>query len=95
MSDTNLRNNLPQEFHKVFLLKDDKSTSYGPPATAPTRGMFLRDIQEGLQEGKAVWARHPQDFSLFEIGEFDPRSGTIHLYESKNCLGLVQDFKTN
>lgn len=79
--------------HKLFLLKDDKSTTYGPPISSPTRGMFIRDLQEGLNEGRMVWAKHPQDFSVFEIGQFDPRLGNITLYESKNCLGLVQDFK--
>lgn len=88
-----LKNDQKQEFHKLFLLKDDKSTSYGYPATSPTRGMFIRDIQETLQSGNSVWAKHPQDFSIFEIGEYDPRTGNIHLYETKNCLGLVLDFR--
>lgn len=83
-----------QEKHKIFIFKDDKSASYGMPMVQQTRGMFLRDVQEELNRGQAVFARHPQDFSIFEIGEYDPTTGKIDLYETKNCLGLVSDFRT-
>lgn len=78
---------------KLFLLKDEKSTSYGFPLSRETRGMFLRDIQEELKRGQALFAKHPQDFSIFEIGEYDALTGEVKLYESKNCLGLVSDFR--
>lgn len=81
--------------HKIFLLKDDKSATYGPPIVEQTRGMLIRSIQEGLQAGQAIWAKHPQDFALFEIGEYDVRTGNIELYDNKSCIGLVQDFKTS
>lgn len=84
-----------QEKHKIFVLKDSQSSTYGMPITIETRGRFIRDVQEELAKGQAIFARHPQDFSIFEIGEFDPRTGNIYLYETKNCLGLVQDFKQN
>lgn len=83
------------ENHKIFVLKDDKSATYGPPIVEQTRGMLIRSIQEGLAQGTAIWAKHPQDFTLFEMGEYDPRTGNIELYESKSCLGLVQDFRTS
>ena len=63
-----------QPLMKLFVLKDEKSTSYGGILTAPTTGMFIRDIiQDGIRDGRAVWAKHPQDFSIFEVGEYDPR----------------------
>lgn len=83
-----------QQNPKLFVLKDAKSTSYGMPITAQTTGVFIRDIiQYELQRGQAVFARHPEDFSIFEIGEYDPTTGNLELYENKNCLGLVSDFR--
>ena len=76
---------------KVFVIKDDKSIVYGSPITAPTRGMFLREIMDKVNEGQAYFAKHPMDFSLFEIGEYDPDLGAMVPYEVKQCLGLVQD----
>lgn len=78
---------------KIFIFKDDKSKSYGFPIAMETKGMFLRQVQEELQRGQMIWAKHPQDFSIFEIGEYDVLTGQIFMYESKNCLGLVQDFR--
>lgn len=84
---------LDQPKAKVFCFKDGKSESYGPPITFENRGMFIRDfVQAGLASGQPIWAKHPQDFTVFELGEYDARSGNIELYESKLAIGLVQDF---
>lgn len=80
---------------KIFCFKDDKSVTYGVPITAQTRGMFIRDVQDELHKGQAIWAKHPQDFAIYELGEYDPHTGSIELYDQKNCLGLVQDFKSS
>lgn len=82
-----------RENFKIFVFKDAKSDVYGFPITEKTRGMFIRNVQDELAKGQSVWARHPQDFALFEIGEYDPHSGAIVLYEMKNCLGLVSDLR--
>lgn len=79
--------------HKVLAFKDDKSETYGPPFTVETLGMFIREVQEQLPKGQALWAKHPQDFGVYELGEYDPMAGEILLHDQKKCLGLVQDFK--
>jgi len=81
--------------HRIFCFKDSKSGSYGPPITSQTRGIFFRDVMEELTKGQAIWARHPQDFSIYELGEYDARQGEIRLYDVKNCLGLVQDLRSS
>lgn len=78
---------------KVFIFKDEKSNSYGLPILYKTRGLFIRDIQDELMKGQTIWSKHPQDFSVFEVGEYDEQSGLIINYETKNCIGLVSDFK--
>jgi len=80
---------------KVFVFKDSKSITYGPPFTEENRGRVIRSIQEQLPQQQAVWAKHPQDFTLFEIGEYDPRTGVVEMYETKEAIGLVQDFKSS
>jgi len=89
------KGHVAQENFKIFLFKDEKSLSYGMPITSQTRGAFIRDIQEELAKGQAIFARHPQDFAVYEIGEYNPLDGSINLYEQKNCLGLVQDFRSS
>jgi len=79
--------------HKIFCFKDEKSESYGPPMTEETQGIFIRKVQDALTEKQAIWAKHPHDFAIFELGNYDAQFGTIELHENKKCLGLVQDFK--
>ena len=77
----------------MFVFKDEKSNTYGPPFTMETRGSLIRMIQDELRSGQAVWTKHPLDFSVFEVGYYDVYSGELHPHETKNVLGLVQDFK--
>lgn len=81
--------------HKVFCFKDDKSMTYGPPFIEQNRGMVIRSIQEQLPQKQAIWAKHPMDFTLFELGEYDIRTGVVEMYETKTAVGLVQDFKSS
>lgn len=78
---------------KIFCFKDEKSETFGPPMTVETQGVFIRQVQEGIQQGQAIWAKHPHDFSIFELGNYDIYSGKIELHESRKCLGLVLDFR--
>ena len=82
-----------QELHKILCFKDSKSNTYGPPFTVQTLAMFVRDLGEELVRGQAAWAKHPNDFSIFELGEYDVRTGSIRLHDSKNLLGLVNDYR--
>lgn len=91
MKSSELKNDASQPLHKVFVLKDSKSSTYGYPISSQTTGMFLRELADQIKSGQSVIARHPMDFSIFEVGEYDPRTGSIQLMENKNCLGLVQD----
>lgn len=79
--------------HRVFAFKDSKSSSYGPPITAPNKAMFLRDIVAPQLQGQGVIAKHPSDFAIFELGEYDVQTGEVFPHEVKNCMGLVSDFK--
>lgn len=81
--------------YKLFVLKDSKSNSYGMPITSISKGTILRDIQDELQKGQAIFAKHPQDFTLFEIGEYDVDNGVVQMHEVKECVGLVSDFLVN
>jgi len=81
------------EPHKIFCFKDDKSQTYGPPFCTETKGALIREVQTALKSGQAIWAKHPQDFAIYEIGDYNPLTGTVSPHAQLNCLGLVQDFK--
>jgi len=76
---------------KVFVFRDEKSSAYGMPVTSRNRGTFLRETQDRMMEGQSMLARHPMDFSIYEIGEYCPEEGSFFPHENKHCMGLVSD----
>ena len=38
-------------------------------------------------------SRYPDDFTLFEIGEWDDDKGSVTMFETKKSLGLAIEYK--
>ena len=73
---------------KIYVLYDSKSETYTPPTVNPARGQALRSFSDAVNGDKktSVLASHPEDFTLFEIGDFDPKTGNISLYDAKQSV---------
>lgn len=62
---------------KVYSILDVKSDTFSPPFIAPTNGVATRMFFEIATDGQSTIAKHPEDFKLVLIGEFDDASGDI------------------
>lgn len=80
---------------KMYSWYDSKTESWGVPMYQPTRGdaarLFTRLVSD-KQEGNNI-AGYPSDFTFFECGEYDLRTGEHTLYEAKINLGLAVEYK--
>lgn len=59
---------------KMFSVFDMKAAVYSAPFFMPREEMAIRAFADGVNDGRDPnnnWAKHPEDFSLFYIGEFD------------------------
>lgn len=63
--------------HKVFAIYDDKAKAYLPPFFMHTVGMAVRVFADCVNTADHAFNRHPGDYTLFEIGEFDDVRGVI------------------
>jgi len=80
------------DFLPVFCYRDSKSETYGPPLLYKNVGLMLRELSDQFRSGQqSVISRHPQDFAIFHIGDFNPHTGQIRDLAQKNCIGLVSD----
>lgn len=73
---------------KIFVVFDSKSEGYGIPFFQRTTGEALRGFTEAVndpQKQSAV-AKYPQDFTLFELGEYDELLGNLAPYNHKKSL---------
>ena len=82
---------------KLYYIYDSKSESYTAPTVNPARGQAIRSFADAVnsKDQPSVLSQHPADFTLFEIGDFDPHSGVITLYDAKISVANGLDVKIN
>jgi hypothetical protein len=78
---------------KLYVVYDVKSETYTSPTVNPARGQAIRSFGDAVNGGESVLSSHPEDFTLFEIGSFDPNTGEISLYDAKEAVANGLDLK--
>lgn len=67
---------------KIFSVYDDKADAYTQPFFAPTSGVAIRQFAQAANDEGHEFSKHAADYTLFEIGEFDPQTGAIYAIDS-------------
>ncbi|QXP08360.1 MAG: nonstructural protein [Arizlama microvirus] len=62
---------------KVFSIFDDKAQIFSNPFFMPHTGMATRAFADLVNDGQSNVAKHPSDFKLYQIGEYDDVSGLL------------------
>jgi hypothetical protein len=79
---------------KVFSIFDSKVGAYMKPVFVISKGEIIRSFQEAVNDksGNSNLAKYPQDFTLFEIGEFDDSSAAFNLHATPLSIGVGVEF---
>lgn len=77
---------------KAYSLFDSKSKAFNRPWFAGTRGEALREFSDVVSKKDDFIRRHSGDFTLFEIGDFDPTNGGLVPYKTLENLGLATQY---
>lgn len=77
----------------VFSVYDSKTESYSNPVFDPTIASSLRNFAQACNDPETNLFKYPGDYTLFQIGEFDPSTGKILPLNALKNLGLAIDFK--
>lgn len=79
----------------LFVIKDAKSGVHGVPYSFVSRGVALREFNDLVNNPKAAYAKHPDDYSLWYIGEYDDLTGRIVSIEPEHMANATDFvFKT-
>jgi len=62
---------------KMFSVFDLKAGAYMQPFFAPTRGVAVRSFSDAVLSESHEFAKHAEDYALFEVGEFDQVEGVV------------------
>lgn len=79
---------------KLFTIFDMKAEVYARPFYALTDGEAVRTFTDAVNTDESPYNRHPEDYTLFSVAEFDDRLGklTPHpmqlLVHAINCIAV-------
>lgn len=78
--------------HKFFSVHDVVARSFIPPFTLPNEDMALRTFVDCANDQSHAFGKHPTDYALYMIGEFDDETGEIKPLSPIVNLGLAANF---
>jgi len=79
---------------KVYSVYDSAVAAYGHPMNFVNRGAALRWFTDELANPQSMFARHPKDFTLFELGEYDDQNGVFTNNETKISVGTALELQS-
>lgn len=59
----------------VYSVRDSKAETWTFPFQSENNATAIRDFQTLVKDGRTLVGQHPEDFSLFLIGEYDFTTG--------------------
>lgn len=77
---------------QIFALYDSAAQIYGQPMFILNKGYAVRGFQELANNKSDNVGKHPADFTLFHIGEYEDTDCTIKMFESKVSCGTALEY---
>lgn len=77
---------------KAFAVYDSKALCYGVPFFSPQVGSAVRSFSDACKDVNTSLNKHPGDYQLYEIGEFDDNSCVLSGLVPIKLLGSALDF---
>ena len=77
---------------KLFSIHDVKAGAYLPPFWLPTIEMARRSFADCVNMETHAFAKHPEDYTLFHVGDFDDETGRLEPVEPVS-FGNGVDFR--
>lgn len=65
---------------KLFAVFDSKAAMFGRIFSDQQEGSAMRNFSDAVNDSSNqnnMWNKHPEDFSLFQVGEFDDSTGEL------------------
>lgn len=69
--------------HKIVAVRDRQVNAFDKPWTAPTTGAAIRAFRDALHEPDHPMAKHPEDYELYLLADYDDERGTFTKNEPK------------
>lgn len=71
---------------KLYTLFDKAAAVFNAPFSQRSRGEAVRNFKMLLEDQNSLPFKFPQDYTLYEIGEFDDSNGSIQMHEHPELM---------
>lgn len=78
---------------KIFSVYDAKAEAYMTPFFLQTKGQAIRGFMDLVSDKNTNVAKYPEDFTLFELGEYDDGRGSFVSHQTPISLGTALELK--
>lgn len=78
---------------QIFSIYDSKAKVFSQAFFSPNIAVALRSFSVAVNDRETQLFKHPEDFSVFHIGEFDDDTGLLVPLLPVVSLGLAANFK--
>lgn len=77
---------------KVYSVYDSKVGAYLPPIYFRSKGEAIRSFSTAAQDAKHDFGKYGEDYTLFELGEWDDNNGKFNSHLTPIPVGKAIEF---
>ncbi len=74
----------------IFTVYDEKAAVFLPPFVVPTLGLAKRAFGDCINSSEHQFGKHPGDYSLFLLAEFEDTTAEFFIKDKKSLLNGVE-----
>jgi hypothetical protein len=80
---------------QIYCIHDACANAYLKLMFSPNQGLILRSLVDELSRPDSDFLRHPDDYTLFLMGEWDDVTGDIKPLTTPKKIGRINEFIPN
>lgn len=80
--------------HLIYTVYDQKAEAYLQPFFVQTEGLAIRSFSDCVNSDSHQFGKHPEDYTLIELGTFDDNGPTFDTLVIPKTVGTGLDFIT-
>lgn len=78
--------------HIIFTVLDHQAKAHIPPFFYPQEGLAVRAFTDYVNDPEHPWGKHPEDYTLLSIGEYDEETADILPFDVPIVYGVGVKF---
>lgn len=79
---------------RIYTVYDSKAQAHSTPFYSHNNATAIRSFAQAAQDEKTDFHKYAGDYTLLCVGEWDPATGNITPFDTKENLGLALQYLT-